>query len=272
VPIEGPLDDGRLRVVEANQTRAGLRLPLRDAAVRYAALVDNALAAGYPGVRWTGQLNFGLRPSGGVWLADYDALIDQVLAGRPARALCLYDRARYPDEAIEVLRLQHDLQIETPALYDDNLLRVTRVRPFRLRLAGEVDHSNRPVLGRLVAASLDDALRSHDSPAVLELDLSSLRFLDVAGAVALVHAAEEFPQSHRLALTGVRAGVQRVLDRCGAPFAAQLDVCAHPGSPPPAVPSSEGGDADEDGSDGALSDGAVSDGVLPDDPRVEEAG
>src|SRR3712207_1610963 len=43
VPVEGPLDDGRLRVVEAEQTRAGLRIPLRDAAVRYAALVDGAL-------------------------------------------------------------------------------------------------------------------------------------------------------------------------------------------------------------------------------------
>ena len=31
-------------------------------------------------------------------------------------------------------------------------------------------------------------------------------------------------------------GVQRVLDRCGAPFAAQLDVSAHPGSRGPGFP------------------------------------
>ena len=68
-----------------------------------------------------------------------------------------------------------------------------------------------------------------DAPAALELDLSSLRFLDVAGAVGLVHAAEEFPEAHRLSLTGVRPGVLRALDRCGAPFAAQLDVTAHLG-------------------------------------------
>jgi len=36
--------------------------------------------------------------------------------------------------------------------------------------------------------------------------------------------------SHRLALTGVRPAVLRVLDRCGAPFAAQLDVTPHPGA------------------------------------------
>ena len=159
-------------------------------------------------------------------------MIDTVLTGRPARVLCLYDRHRYPDDAIERMRAQHRIEIEAPALYDDGLLRVTRLGPFRMRLAGEVDHSNRPVVARMIAATLDEALRSDDPPAALELDLSSLRFLDVAGAVGLVHAAEEFPEAHRLALSRVRPGVLRALDRCGAPFAAQLDVTAHPGVSP----------------------------------------
>jgi anti-anti-sigma regulatory factor len=98
-----------------------------------------------------------------------------------------------------------------------------------MRLAGEVDHSNRPVVLRMVAATLDEALRSHSAPTTLEFDLSSLRFLDGAGAIGLVHAAEGFPESHRLALHGVRPGVARILDRCGAPFAAQLDVTPHHG-------------------------------------------
>jgi anti-anti-sigma factor len=237
VPVHRPLSDGQLTVVEPERTREALRVPVRDAAAGLAALIDDAVSAGYPGVRWTGQLSYGLQRRRGLWLADYHGIIDTVLCGRPARALCLYDRRRFPDDAVEHLRALHQVEIEAPALYDDNLLRVTRVGPFHLRMAGEVDHSNRPVLSRLVAATLDDALRSHDAPNVLELDLASLRFLDVAGAVALVHAAEEFPQSHRLALTWVRPAVLRVLDRCGAPFAAQLDVSAHPGPglPPPAL-------------------------------------
>jgi anti-anti-sigma regulatory factor len=242
VPVHRPLSDGQLTVVEQDQTRAALRIPLRDAAAGLAALVDDALAAGYPGLRWTGQLNYGLQRAGGLWLADYDGVIDTVLAGRPARALCLYDRRRFPDDAVEQLRALHAVEVESPALYDDNLLRVTRTGPSGLRAAGEVDHSNRPVLGRLVAATLDESLRSHDAPQLVEVDLASLRFLDVAGAVALVHAAEEFPDSHRLALTGVRPPVQRVLDRCGAPFAAQLDVTAHPapGRAPAARPRGPG--------------------------------
>ena len=75
---------------------------------------------------------------------------------------------------------------------------------------------------------LDQALRSHSAPTDIKLDVSSLRFLDVAGAVSVVHAAEEFPSTHRLRLTGVRPRVLRLLDRCGAPFAAQLVVEAHP--------------------------------------------
>jgi anti-anti-sigma factor len=189
--------------------------------------IDEAVAAGYAGFRTTGQLSSALTRTDGIGLADYDPMIDRVIAGRPARVLCFYDRVRFPDPAIEKLRALHSVEFEAPALYDDSLLRVTRVAPFRTRLAGEVDHSNRPVVPRLVKAALDDALRSHSAPTAIELDLSSLRFLDVSGAVGLVHAAEEFPESHRLALTGVRPAVLRVLDRCGAPFAAQLDVTPH---------------------------------------------
>jgi anti-anti-sigma regulatory factor len=229
VPVSRPLSDGQFTIVPGEQTRRSLRAPVREAAAMLSSHIDDAVAAGYTGFRTTGQLDSALQRPGGVGLPDYDAVIDGVIAGRPARVLCIYDRVRFPDAAIEQFRALHRVEWDAPALYDDSLLRVTRVAPFRTRLAGEVDHSNRPVVHRLVTATLDEALRSHSAPAVLELDLSSLRFLDVAGAVGLVHAAEGFPESHRLALTGVRPGVLRVLDRCGAPFAAQLDVTAHPG-------------------------------------------
>jgi hypothetical protein len=229
VPVHGPLADGQLTVVDAAETRRMLRGPVRDAAVGLAARIDSAVAAGYPGFRVTGQLSHGLGRADGVPLGDFDTAFDTVIIGRPARVLCLYDRHRFPDDAIERLRALHRFEIDAPALYDDNLLRVTRTAPFRIRLAGEIDHSNRPVLHRLVASTLDEALRSHVAPSVLEFDVSSLRFLDVAGAVTFVHAAEGFPESHRLALRGVRPATLRVLDRCGAPFAAQLDITTHPG-------------------------------------------
>ena len=228
VPVDRPLADGQLTIVDPESTRASMRVPVRDAAGALAAMVDGAVDAGYTGLRVTGQLSSGAHRSAGPSLADYDGIIDTVLAGRPGRVLCFYDRHRFTDGVIERMRALHRVEIEATALYDDGLLRVTRLAPFRMRLAGEVDHSNRPVIARMVATTLDDALRSDSAPAALELDLSSLRFLDVAGAVGLVHAAEEFPEVHRLVLTGVRPAAW-ALDRCGAPFAAQLDVSAHPG-------------------------------------------
>jgi len=161
------------------------------------------------------------------------------VAGRPARVLCLYDRAHYPDDVIEDMRRGHRVEIETTTVYDDNLLRITSTGIGSARLAGEVDHSNRPQVRKLLLAELDRALRSPTGPHEIRLDVSSLRFIDVAGAVGLVHAAEEFPSSHKLVLDGVRPLVARVLDRCGAPFASQLMTIPRPDRP---IPSTAGAD------------------------------
>jgi anti-anti-sigma factor len=188
------------------------------------ATVDGAVSQGYAGVRFTGQFNYALQRAGGVSLAEYDAVFDNVSRERPLRVLCLYDRRRFPEGAIDEMRACHHTELVVPAIYDDGLLRITALGPASARVAGEVDHSNRPRIRRLLEAALDEALRSPAAPTDITLDLASLRFLDVAGAVGLVHAAEEFPSTHRLVLTGVRPRVMRVLDRCGAPFAAQLVV------------------------------------------------
>lgn len=126
----------------------------------------------------------------------------------------------------------HSSELITRALYDDSLLRVTGVGPLALRLAGEADHSNRAVIRRLLDAALDRALRSGSGSGSdsgsgstdITLDMASLRFVDVSGVVGLVHLAEEFPDSHRLVLTGVRPRVLRSLHHCGASAAQQLVV------------------------------------------------
>jgi anti-anti-sigma factor len=166
----------------------------------------------------------------------FERATERVLRRHPAtRLLCRYDRRRWNDQAIDEMRRMHDTELVSPAVYDDNLLRITRNGPSSARLAGEIDHSNRLRIRTLLETMLDQTLRSHSAPTDVVLDLSSLRFLDVAGAISAVHAAEEFPSTHRLRLVGVRPRVLRLLDRCGAPFAAQLVVEAHPepGDPPP---------------------------------------
>lgn len=231
VAVAGPLREGRFTIVPNDRHTSP-----HEVAERVRATVDAALAAGYPAVRITGRLPVASHAGGESGMAHYDQVIEEVVRQRPAHVLCIYDRARHPDEFVEAMRAAHRTEVVAPAIYDDGLLRITAIGPGAARVAGECDHSNRPRIRSFLEAALDRALRQPDAPTDITLDLSSLRFLDVAGAVGLVHAAEEFPNAHRLLLTGVRPRVQRVLDRCGAPFATQLVVQARSDLPPLDLP------------------------------------
>jgi anti-anti-sigma factor len=223
-PVRRALRSGQLQVVSADVTRGAFRSPLSDVRSLLHSYADGALAQGWNGFRMTGQQSYGALAPAGIPLTAYDAALDEVVAERSLTALCLYDHTHYTDAQIEELRGVHRAELATASAYDDGLLRITQTGQTSVRLAGEADHSNRPMIQRIIGETLDRSLRSAEAGSDIELNLASLRFLDVAGAVLLVHAAEEFPSSRRLLLTDVRPAVLRVLDRCGAPFAAQLVV------------------------------------------------
>lgn len=231
VPVEEVLERGQLEIVPQDATRSILSGTLEAGRALLRASIDEALADGYRGWRMTGQMSWGQQRKGGLVLVDYDRAMAAEIAGRPARALCFYDRARYSEAEQEQLRAIHEHEVTAPSVYDDALLRITRTVLGAVRLAGEADHSNHGMLDRLLDSVLDDVLRAHCAPTTVTVDLASLRFLDVAGAVTLVHAADRFPSTHRLVLCGVRPRVHRVLDRCGAPFTPQLDVLPREESP-----------------------------------------
>ncbi|MBN9108080.1 MAG: MEDS domain-containing protein [Pseudonocardia sp.] len=230
VAFERPLRTGQLAIVPPEATRAIFHTTLPEARAMMLEHIDGSTAAGYAGFRMTGQMSHGVDRQWPATFVEYDRELDRLVRERGITALCVYDRRRYSDEQIERMRDVHRKELSVPTAYDDGLLRVVRTGPTSARLAGEVDHSNRPAIARLLETTLDDALRSHSAPTDIELNLASLRFIDVASAVSLVHAAEGFPDTHRLVLIDVRPGVLRVLDRCGAPFAAQLTVREFEGS------------------------------------------
>jgi anti-anti-sigma factor len=232
VPVHDALDDGQLVVVPTEQTRAALSGPTDDIGAMVDAQARETTRQGWPGLRLAGESGFLLQEPGGLRrVVEVEHAVDLALAEHPsARLLCRYDRRRFPDEALARLRALHPEEVVVPAVYDDSLLRITRTTSG-MRLAGEVDRSNHARIRAVLGAALDEALRSPDAATDIVLDLASLRFVDVSAAVGLVHAAEEFPSTHRLVLTGVRPRVVRVLDRCGAPFAAQLVVAPRTGAP-----------------------------------------
>lgn len=229
VELHAPLRSGQFRLVPAEVTRTALLAPLDELSGLLEGDTAAALADGWAGLRFTGQMSHGLTRPGGPVLDEYDRIVDRVVRGGPVHALCVYDRARYPDRLIARMRRVHPAAEATLPLHDDGLLRITG-RGAALRLAGEVDHSNRPQVRRVLGRVVDRLVRETGG-GVLVADLASLRFCDVAAAVSVVHAAEELPVTVRLRLTGVRPRVARLLERCGAAFAPQLDVVVRAGRP-----------------------------------------
>ena len=224
VDTDGPLRSGQLQIVPPAGTRAAL-----DAGPeRLAGILDGAVTAaldgGWRGLRFTGDLQHAADRPGGTLLPEIDGVVERVVRDRPARALCVYDPVRFPPWLIERMRSLHRDEVSDDADYDDALLRITRGRGGIARLAGEIDHSNRQQVRRVLEPMRDLTLRAASGPVDLVLDLTSLRFCDVATAVSVVHAAEELPSSHRLVLAGVRPRIDRLLGRCGAARASQLDV------------------------------------------------
>jgi hypothetical protein len=236
VPVLPLMDRGQLVVLPGDAMRGLGAASAGEVLTALDTVVTGGLAT-FPGVRLVGEASTGMRSGDGAAMIEYESRLDEVLADRPARIACLYDRNRYSDAAIARLCAVHEHRVEpAPPVHDDDLVRITVPRPFVARVAGEVDHSNRPRIRAVLEAALDTALRSAEPPEEIELDLASLRFLDVGAAASVVRAARDFPAPHRLLLSGVRPGVLRVLDRCGAPFVDQLRVEPHPG---PWVPGSD---------------------------------
>lgn len=221
-PVEEPLRTGQLQIVPEEQTRASFRTPIDGLTEAVAGTIGDAVEQGYRGCRLTGQMHASLEPGASATLPEFDGALHRVLEATPLTALCTYDHAHYTDEQIEIMRALHRDHLAVTGAYDDGLMRIVRTGTSSARLAGEIDHSNRSKIVSLLQSSLDGALRAADGGTDIELDMASVRFIDVATAVSFVHAAETFPASHRLVLNRVQPRVQRILDRCGAPFAPQL--------------------------------------------------
>lgn len=230
-PIDGPLRSGQLTIVPEQQTHATFRTPLGELYRGVTSTVSDALREGYRGARLTGQMHSSLAPGASASLPEFDGLLDRLLQETRLTALCTYDHAHYSGEQIEIMRALHRDHLAPIGAYDDGLLRIVRTGVGSARLAGDIDHSNRPKITTLLQTSLDRTLRSPDAPSEVVFDMASVRFVDVATAVGLVHAAEMFPATHQLVLHRVRPRVLRVLDRCGAPFAPQLRITDESGEP-----------------------------------------
>jgi anti-sigma B factor antagonist len=79
-----------------------------------------------------------------------------------------------------------------------------------LRLEGELDLTNKDVLWLAIGAALEH------SPALLQVDLAALGFMDCAGLSVLIEAHRQLTASHRqLLITGAQPIVRRLISLLG---------------------------------------------------------
>ena len=187
-------------------SREFLGLPTGDLTGRLVERIDHAVRAGYRGIRLSG-----LFP--GVGIAPHEATLDRLVRDHPLTVFCPYPRADLTVAEVERVRALHHVEVTDTALYDDGMLRITRPRPGRLRLAGRMNATNHTAVLPVLTA----AARAGDR----DIDLTSLRDIDIAAAHALI--------------TGIGRGIRL---RHPGPLVQRLArlLAQHPDHPAPGTP------------------------------------
>jgi anti-anti-sigma regulatory factor len=146
--------------------------------------IDEALRAGYPGVRITADMCWALRPVTGLdQLVVYEQQLTQLLADGRATAVCQYDRLCFDAVTLASVTAAHSRAVAAVTYHSDAVLRICRQHiPPGVRIAGELDYRALDPLNRALGEAV--RLDSH-----VFLNLAQLSFIDVAAAGAVLQAA-----------------------------------------------------------------------------------
>ncbi|WP_433383534.1 MEDS domain-containing protein [Actinoplanes sp. CA-142083] len=211
------LDEGLLRAVtaESSYLAGGVFDPAVSIKLWHAE-VARARAEGYPGIRVVGDMTWASRRiPGAEHLPWYEAEVNTVFMEGYVAGVCAYDRRRFDPLQLRRLGFAHPGAAGMRAPFEpESSLRARRTRdPYGVRLAGEVDLSNRDALRAVIGHLFDGA------PAAT-VDVSGLTFADTAAARILVDAAAEGP----LRLVGCSPPLRKLLAFHGADSVAGLTV------------------------------------------------
>ncbi|WNV85591.1 MEDS domain-containing protein [Umezawaea sp. Da 62-37] len=185
--------------------------------------VDAGVAAGFGGLRVCGEMSWALRGiPGAEELDEYERAVDAVFREGRASAICQYDARLFPPDRLDALDRCHRLSVEQPPLHSSALLRlVPAVRSGRhcLRVIGMVD--NRTL--RHFTAALGTA---RDWPGDIVVDMSALRFIDVAGLRDLADTAAHLGGGRRLRIEHLAPALCHVVRLVGWDRAPGLTLVA----------------------------------------------
>jgi hypothetical protein len=151
----------------------------------YAGATENALAAGYAGLRAVAEVTRLVgSPERLDAFARYESLVDRYMADRPFSALCAYNRSELGEDVIAQVACLHPKASSGATPF--HLHAPRDVEAGELTLSGELDMVSREVF----PLALDRA-DSRVTEAELVIDATELRFVDHNSMLALSELAEQ---------------------------------------------------------------------------------
>jgi len=205
--LDRALDEGDLQVTSVGSTYAESAVVEPDEQVdRYAAATDEAIAAGYAGLRVAAEATPLVRTAPQLSaFTRYEHLIDRYMTTRPFSALCGYDRGVLGEDTIDRLAIMHAHANSDTAGFR---LHGSPLPDCAAALGGQLDLCG--------ADHLDSALDLADLPVhdgTITLDGTGLEFVDHRNLITLTEHARS--RGATLVLRTAHRGVARIVDLLG---------------------------------------------------------
>lgn len=215
IPLGEPLRSRQLEV----HTSADSMLPggVFRAAMAVERLRRDLAAArgdGYSGLRVSFDQCWATRPVAGVeQLLVFESEVNDLIASAGVTAICQYDRTVFDPVTLSSVAAAHRAVVAATIYHEDPVLRICRQhRPAGIRVAGEIDYTRADVL----SSALGEAVRLDGD---IHVNLRQLRFIDVAAATVLLHAAVGLPADRHMTVvcTEAVAKVLKLVNGCAVP-------------------------------------------------------
>lgn len=180
--------------------------------------LDDARREGFTGLRITADMCWISRPGAPAdQLPVFESAVGGLFEGGRLAAICQYDREIFDAVTLALATSTHSHTVAATAYYEDPVLRICRQHsPPGIRLAGEIDYNRVEEF----TVALAEAVRLDQD---IQINLAKLRFLDVACATAIAHAAVGLPPGRVVSIV-CGDPVERVLRLVGVTSIAAVRV------------------------------------------------
>lgn len=204
-----PLDGGQLLVHSFTDLYGDpSSMDLARMLVTFRVALRESVAAGFPGLRITGEMSGYPWPAGSLdQLVRWERMVSQMLGEVGVAVICQYDQGQLGEPAAAVIAAEHSgLAASGPRL--PLALFLASSPPPVLRIEGELDLTNGPALARVLRARLAAHPR-------LRIELGGVAFADVGSLRAIYQIAAGLPPAGQITLANATEPVRRILDLAG---------------------------------------------------------